>query len=202
MKERPILFSGEMVKAILEGRKTMTRRAIKPQPPNGEGVNTCHYCESNWSYTTDGGACACRGIPNRYGHPGDRLWVKETFCELDTNKHGVLGINEKIVYRATNPAQDEDSKRIMKEYGYKWKPSIFMPRNASRITIEIIDTRVERLNDISVEDALAEGIIHRSMNCPKVEYRWLWEEINGAGTWDANPFVWVIEFKKLEGDQA
>ena len=177
MKERPILFSGERVTAILEGHKTLTRRAIKPQPPNGEGVHTCHYCESNWSYTTDGGACACRGITNRYGNPGDRLWVKETFAILDAG----------IAYRMTGSGWTDKMK---------WKPSIFMPRYASRLTLEIIDTRVERLQSITLEDAQREGVETTD------QFAELWIRINGQESWDSNPFVWVIEFKKLEGDQA
>jgi len=201
-KERPILFSGEMVRAILAGRKTMTRRAVKPQPIAGEGVRTCPHCASDWAYTVNGGACSCGSVTNRYGNPGDRLWVKETFCE----KPFMPG----IVYRATCDGIAKDNMK-----GGKWKPSIFMPRGASRITLEIVETRIERLQDISEEDAQAEGAtplrridiaVHESLlsiqsdlYSHKIGYFKLWESINGPGSWDANPFVWVIEFKRLEG---
>jgi hypothetical protein len=155
MKERPILFSAPMVRAILDGRKTQTRRVIKEKLMRGEGahVNNCQY-----------------------GKPGDRLWVRETFCY-----HDYLA---RYLYKADGVT------------GVKWKPSIFMPRIASRIMLEITGIRVERLQDISEEDAIAEG-------WPKSSdwYRSLWESINGQGSWVLNPWVWVIEFMVLNNER-
>jgi hypothetical protein len=197
MKERPILFSGEMVRAILDGRKTMTRRVVKFHNLLGEPDGWCHNLPGVNKIVDD----YTRYCP--YGMKGERLWVKETHCKLDPDLHGPLGVNEKIVYRADNLNQDEDSKRIMREYGYKWKPSIFMRRVDSRITLEIVSVRVERLQDISEEDAKREGVDGyfgtRDNSDPsyRCAYRLLWEKINGAGSWEANPWVWVIEFKRV-----
>ena len=141
-------------------------------------------------------------------YEGLRLWVRETWAE--TEQSGVHPIDSQYVYRATDP----DWSTLE---GWKWKPSIFMPRDASRITLEIIGIRCERLNDISEADALAEGInkIHHgdgeyyydwrsgdakpeNRTCPEFAYEDLWESINGPGSWEKNPFVWVIEFKRVE----
>ena len=196
MKEKPILFSGPMVRAILDGRKTQTRRVVKPQPayvnslgipfwPGGKGPVDYRLCP--------------------HGAEGDRLWVKEThrFDGIDQR----IGVREKRIeelsYRADmegDPSCDDCA----------WRPSIFMPRWASRITLEIVSVRVERLQDISEEDAIAEGVtVHMdavitAATIPGVkgpaylEYFDLWESINGPGSWDANPWVWVIEFKRIQ----
>jgi hypothetical protein len=174
MKERPILFSGPMVRAILDGRKTQTRRVVKlrndscgdPIMPNDPRM------------------------PCPFGGPGDRLWVKET--------HGPSAGG--MVYRADGGTACPD--------GGKWRPSIFMPRWASRITLEVTGVRVERLQDISQADAMAEGVtqgVYRGLTGSIVAtcedqvvegYRELWQSINGPGSWDANPWVWVVEFKR------
>lgn len=119
-----------------------------------------------------------------YGKVGHKLWVRETWQYVD-----FAGEDNGYVYRATDPDWE-----TMEEW--KWKPSIFMPREACRIELIITGVRVERLQDISVEDSLAEGIEHHSMNDPRVEYRWLWEKINGNDSWLSNPMVWVIEFSR------
>lgn len=194
MRERPILFSGEMVRAILEGRKTQTRRAVNPQPIQGEGVCECPYGNFGWAYTVNGGACSCGGVTNRYGHPGDKLWVKETFCDVMKDC-----IQNHCFYRADMPIHidAENTERgdniDFADSDFKWTPSIFMPRWASRITLEIVSTRIERLQEITLDDARAEGVETTD------QYAALWISINGAESWNSNPFVWVIEFKKLEG---
>ena len=147
------------------------------------------------------GASDCdQDYPSKHGQPGDRLWVKETF-----QSHPIYG---HPVYRADwptchNPVEDER---------WPWKPSIFMPRKASRITLEITDVKVERLQDITDNDALAEGIQEDAMApmshfiCangsstrePVYAFETLWESINGHGSWDANPFVWAISFKRIK----
>ena len=188
VKERRILFSGPMVRAILDGRKTQTRRAIHPDIGNWlEEVSP-----GDWRYIVDipeGSMPAIEACP--YGQPGDRLWVRETFAvqpELWAAGHGPQPIH----YLADTPRdQIED---------YVVKPSIHMPRWASRITLEITDVRVERVQEIAIDDIYAEG-------CPPIScgdedaselYEWfsgLWDDINakrGYG-WDANPRVWVID---------
>jgi len=200
MKERPILFSAPMVRAILEGRKTQTRRIIKEQPLPGcigaYGVGIPFIRGKN-------GDVRCP-----YGQLGDRLWVRETFHTVDGHR---------AFYRADynhNPKGD-------KEHGIVWTPSIHMPRWASRINLEVTGVRVEQLNEISVEDAKAEGIKqareplsylwnadYPDKGCgtsgddkepgPVAAYHHLWTSINGVGSWNKNPWVWVVEFKVVE----
>lgn len=203
MKERPILFSAPMVRAILNGTKTQTRRAVKDRhidaaPP----------------------ACFFQWLRERcpYGQPGDRLWVRETWQVVDGSERARRIVTDPspsrgwIEYAATVHPGHEPPPR--------WRPSIHMPRWASRILLEITAVRVERLQDISGEDAVAEGIardgdgyerFHVDPDAPLgqsftrnpvLAYRGLWEKINGVGTWDANPLVWVIEFKRVEGGEA
>lgn len=141
MKERPILFSGEMVRAILEGRKTQTRRVIKPQP---DSARNSVFVKSGFE-TKHGYEIKCP-----YGQPGDRLWVRETWGLWDTDpKDGPE--RAKIFYRAT----DENRRDLRYQ---RWRPSIHMPRWASRINLEITNIRIERVQDITEEDAKAEGL--------------------------------------------
>lgn len=216
MKEHPILFSTEMVKAILDGRKTQTRRLLKRQPldilpmvdPVKDGWVTLDTRNPN-----HGSIIKCR-----YGNVGDRLWVRES--------HTWVTLGEKDPWK--DRAIDDGSFRRMpdgspvsmcyKADGYKipstWRPSIHMPRWASRITLEIASIRVQRIQDISEEDAIAEGIPHyrdseywKMFNCKdgfstkaKNAFMSLWNSINekrGYG-WEKNPWVWVIEFKRVK----
>lgn len=180
MKERPILFSGQMVRAILDGRKTQTRRLVKPQPNDIADQYASVALVECLRFWQDGKDHHCP-----YGQPGDRLWVKETFYKGDGYS-----------YRA-----DEEMPKSARKLGCKWKPSIFMPRSASRITLEVVSVRVERLQDISATDALAEGCSDSGMMDRGVDivsdYARLWESINGDGSWAKNPWIWVIEFKRL-----
>ena len=162
MKERPILFSAPMVRAILDGRKTMTRRVVKTQSVKYDVIN---------------GVPCPRPIPCPYGKPGDRLWVRETWAyRMDYSR---------IYYRA-----DENLASIVNRLNDRWVPSIFMPRAASRITLEITGVRVERLQNITEEDALSEGITpHPSIYFPgqyRSQYNGIWESINGPKSWDQN----------------
>lgn len=164
IKERPILFKGEMVRAILDGRKTMTRRIAKS------------------------GKCA-------FGKVGDRLWVRESF---------LIKPNGEFYYKADDPicnGWNDNGKSI------SWKPSIHMPREASRITLEITGVRIERLKDITEDDARAEGVeIFRNyrkdsqhwMNSARDSFMTLWQSIHGDETWDFDPFVWVVEFRRVK----
>lgn len=197
MKERQILFSAPMVQALLAGTKTQTRRVVKPQPPdwvtcyNERLMDTHFWCEHDrdddsmrhWPSYEHGLRCP-------YGQPGDRLWVRETWQE--TNAPDQDG--RTLVYRADYP--DVTAREC---FG-PWTPSIYMPRRASRITLEVTDVRVERLQEISERDAFAEGIngekLFRAQGYAPLAYQRIWEQINGAGSWEANPWVWVIGFRR------
>ena len=202
MKERPILFSGEMVRAILDGRKTQTRRVMKPQPDHFhvfDGVST--PCGSDLGLLP---GPTCTGeIPCPYGKPGDRLWVREAFyCNDYRYPHAEPSeLLEEMMYRADH----ESPCRCEEPLDGHWKPSIHMPRWASRITLEVTNVRVERLQEISEEDAWAEGVrclpMHNN-DCYGEDFRdafqRIWDDINGKKhPWRSNPFVWVVEFKKL-----
>lgn len=175
MKERPILFSAPMVRAILDGRKTQTRRVVKLR--NGQYMPPSEKADIN------GWRQMLRNCP--YGQPGDRLWVRETHFDAKRLNEG------RILYRA-----DGDVSR------FGWTPSIHMPRSASRITLEVTGVRVERLQDISEADAVAEGVVWEQGQTAINVFETLWESINGAGSWDANPWVWVVEFKRAKGSTA
>lgn len=170
MKERGILFSGAMVRAILEGRKTQTRRVCK--------LNSAGRVEllgRNWHVHDKAAVNACP-----YGLPGDRLWVRETWAKPY--------LNCDPVYRA-----DYKGAGIL-----KWKPSIFMPIGVSRINLEIVNVRVERLKDMTAADAVAEGITDYTDENEVWSYAQLWNSINGKKyPWSSNPWVWVIEFKRI-----
>ncbi|EMN8576379.1 hypothetical protein ACM8AQ_05405 [Pseudomonas aeruginosa] len=195
-RERPILFNDQMVRAILDGRKTVTRRVMKPQPDFlGSMV------DPNTPFKPlDAGLHARITCP--YGEPGDRLWVRETWG-LQVRSYGG-GAGEFIVYRATNPDAIYCRSSEGREYPVKWKPSIHMRRHSSRILLEITAVRVERLQDISEEQARAEGY-PAERECETggsgldawLWFRSLWGEINGPEAFTANPWVWVIEFKRV-----
>lgn len=210
MRDRPILFSGPMVLAILEGRKTVTRRAIKHQPdvPVTDAIPQRDYPHGpatvDWYWRPQHGHL--NGVPSTgwdfkcpYGQPGDRLWVREAWAET----YVAQAPGEKwVVYREFDNRTD---------YGGPWKPSIHMRRRDSRILLEITDVRVERLQDISEKQARAEGVKgepcdHARQACADIgcwgdtakgAFGFLWESLNGEGSWAANPWVWVIEFKRV-----
>lgn len=205
MKERPILFSGPMVRAILAGRKTQTRRVVKLNDAGRVARGG-----RQWHIDDDHAALACP-----YGQPGDRLWVRETWARAYVHQ----ALSEHYVYAAGDNSTD---------YGGPWKPSIHMPRAASRITLEVTDVRVERLQDISEADAIAEGMdpspglvgdddlavrdviaahdaargTFLGMAVPVARFVLLWDSINGkqpgVTNWNANPWVWVVSFRRLE----
>ena len=186
--EHPILFSGEMVRAILEGRKTQTRRVIKPQP---DRIRESPFVPS--------GLETIHGYPLRcpYGIPGDPLWVRESWKPI----HHKTRMEETYVrYRADDGLKS--IKHTMKmDVPTKWRPSIHMPRWASRITLEVVEIHAQQLHNISVLDARAEGIAPQHGRREVEDYIVLWNSINakrGLG-WDTNPWVWVIEFKVKNG---
>ena len=191
MKERPILFSGAMVRAILEGRKSQTRRVVKPQPAGewaAPGKTTCPY-----------------------GQPGDRLWVKESFWGCDLPGYGDQPC---VVYDDEWHGQEykpTEARPWARKFGRI--PSIHMPREACRLVLEVTDVRVERLQAISEDDALAEGIdtegddylegegwkaAGSAISPERYAFASLWRRINGDASWDVNPWVWVVGFRRVE----
>jgi hypothetical protein len=188
-KERPILFSAPMVRAILAGTKTQTRRAMKhPLAKAAVRINSYKGQTEFDCILPDetGGIIHCP-----YGAPGDRLWVRETWAvqhEYDAAAPSEIGARARWHYAAT-----EDLGGLRK------RPSIFLPRRGSRILLEIADMRVQRLHEISDADALAEGVSgpFDELFTPRFRFEKLWESINGPCSWDLNPWVWVIEFRRL-----
>jgi hypothetical protein len=199
VKERSILFSGEMVRAILAGRKTQTRRVVRYR----SGADLARIGR---------GAAGCP-----YGQPGDQLWVRETwYCdhyEVQTGTREADGARELLYYRATDCAPDGAtytgfSGETMRN---PWRPSIHMPRWASRITLELTSVRVERLQDISEEDAWTEGVtrvrgdlfgveglVPFEHHYPQDAFAALWHVVNPKHPWNSNPWVWVLGFKRVE----
>jgi hypothetical protein len=204
MKERPILFSTEMVEAILGGRKTMTRRVVsftKCKPfINHSAWPYVKKLEDNtwmWSdapdfhypkgYMKDGVKCP-------YGQVGDRLWVRETLLRGEKQYAGI------IVYKAGNtPITDRYGSYVRWPVDRNYIPSIHMPRSLSRITLEITDIRVERLQDISLGDLSKEGVTLKQFGFDNMysEFEHLWDSINAKRgySWESNPWVWVISFR-------
>lgn len=200
-RERPILFSAPMVRSILDGRKTQTRRVVKGLEPgaryHGLDRDGLHLFVKGCAY----GKTACP-----HGVPGDRLWVREAWSHTgdgvwtiaDARRNPCSG---RVVYRATDDSLPAGS----------WWPSIHMPREFSRIALQITDVRVERLNDISQDDALAEGAAPSPDHPPCFEipgtgilgatpadaFNLLWDNINGPESWDANPWVWAVTFQRV-----
>jgi hypothetical protein len=213
MKERPILFSAPMVRAILDGSKTQTRRIVKPQPVSvklpprtapeewGDERIFWHRRGEDAARRQDAGHHQFYSAPSTqakfvedvcpYGEPGDRLWVRETWRDGNGHPH------HETFYRATTIAPDPN---------WTWRPSIFMPRVRSRIALAVESIRVERLHDISEEDARAEGVaidmpqpggvLLRAMS-HRHAFERLWCQINGPESWAANPWVWVVGFKRV-----
>lgn len=199
MKERPIIFNAPMVRALLAGTKTQTRRIAKPvkHPDLGNVYSPgALVLEHEPQHVID------RACP--YGQPGgDRLYVRETWAAPHAYDHlppRLIPQDARIHYAAT-----EDRGGLL------WRPSIHMPRWANRITLEVTGVRVERLQDISAADARAEGCPDKPVDgaeqasidlLAKLWYHDLWEQINGLDSWAANPWVWVVEFKRVKGDAA
>lgn len=214
-KERPILFNGEMVRAILAGRKTQTRRVVKPQPSH-EAVSS-RLLDRGWEFwgpidsETGRGLLYQHSVPCPYGVPGDRLWVRETFVtgwetdcgEVHTEDEDGKPIPERAWYRADDDLTgwiDEDERHHDFE-NIPWKPSIHMPRWASRITLQVERVWVERVQEISADDITSEGVEDfPSRDFRTLAFMDLWDSINAKRgySWDSNPWVWCVEFKRCE----
>lgn len=222
MKERPILFSGAMVRALLAGTKTQTRRVFADRDVNGDALHTPPALQSSASREGRWFFCARKsghiyGVDCPYGKPGDRLWVRETFKQIASGevKDGYGEVRYGYAYQADSATIWAKHPTIIHDLTGQpptgpmqfqprpWKPSIHMPRRASRITLEITEVRVQRLQDISEEDAVAEGAPLKNspasfLTSHKRGFAELWESINGAGSWDANPWVWALTFRRLK----
>jgi hypothetical protein len=194
MKERPILFSGPMVRAILEGRKTQTRRVVGPKW-NANVVDARIFTPGIGVFGCDASVGYGDRVQCPYGVPGDRMWVRETWAP-----HDDLAASSKDVGMIYYRADDENYYST----DGRWRPSIHMPRWASRITLEITDVRVQRLQEIDYLDAMAEGIPEHGGNSSDGawritdKFRELWESINAKRCpWSSNPWVWAITFKSV-----
>lgn len=229
-RERPILFSGPMVRAILDGRKTVTRRIVKPQtyPLATPDMKACHWKDDLWVF----GVLANAGVGDvwrcPFGVPGDRLWVRETFCWKRDPITAKLDCG--FWYAATDDtpsATDDDGFQKYRKDGTEaspWISGLRMPREASRLTLEVVSVRVERLQEISIADIAAEGVVkldsaaqyirstmsqdQRDANTRHL-FSLAWDSLHLSsaqvrkaraplGSWDANPWVWRIEFRRLQ----
>lgn len=222
MKERPILMSGESVRAILDGRKTQTRRVVSWQPEPGawpgglqygvDGPGTCRKIDADYP---DGPEDMIR-CP--YGSPGDRLWVRETWGHYqrgDATPVRGQPYDPEVVYRADDPDPDIPHDFLWEPFW--WRPSIHMSKKLARIWLEVLDVRAERLQEISEEDCEAEGVFnasglhladchyviyhpdqpcHCGDNSPAEEFASLWDSLNAKRgySWESNPWVWVVGF--------
>lgn len=239
-KERPILFSGPMVRAILEGRKTVTRREIKPRMRSADTQFELHQQpDGSWRpmHTFDESCMDAQGTEHPivcpYGQVGDRLWVRESWQDVhpvqvtdgrytQLGRAGIPGppeVTSQTIYRADGPypvvyhthahpyrCLQPDPKHLPTpaEGGFTgWAPSIHMPRWASRILLEITDVRVERLQEITTEQIIAEGLVtslreHDAVCDLREQWQQLWSGLNGTESWTSNPWVWVVEFKQVQ----
>jgi len=209
IKERPILFSAPMIQAILAGRKTQTRRALRVQPPiNNKPIMPLYTMEPIPAVTEvsfheihENGVPYCSSISRAkcpYGKVGDQLWVRETFGTKIRNVGGTP--HESFTYKADNPDEIQFYDCNGNGFPVKWVPSIHMPRSASRIQLEITSIRVEQLLSISESDCVKEGIGSSLLrDCKRPKFMRLWEEIHGEGSCLENPWVWVVEFKVING---
>jgi hypothetical protein len=224
VKERPILFSGPMVRAILEGRKTVTRRLVKGRQIHTENTSIPPGDPLRWSAIAQldrrYGFCVFGSTeeecakeleefaPCPYGKRGERLWVRETFSTLSAGEYEPVkpsqGSGQDVRFAATDPLSDCD----VGVRGYPWRSSIHMPRWCSRILLEITAVRVKRLQDITEDQALAEGVevwardadpvlSQEYADDPKLAFVGLWTAVNGLASYNANPWVWVVEFKRV-----
>ncbi|WP_043836306.1 hypothetical protein [Muricoccus aerilatus] len=216
MADRPIIFSAPMVRALLEGRKTQTRRLLRAAVPDGHFVDRCPYVSTGWSLWTKAQeshveGCTCqpfRGVP---WHAGDRLWVREAWAQPTCMDPGPT------FWRADYPAcVPPHYENVPPAESIRWRPSIHMPRSASRLTLLVTEVRVQHLHDISRDDVLAEGapldpdyrdtsadgsnphmvaIGVAQWQSPRAWYHKLWDSLHGPGSWDANPDVVALTFQ-------
>jgi hypothetical protein len=194
--DRPILFSGEMVRAILDGSKTMTRMIVKPQPKGHGDYWDLYNHGPEWAlWLNDNRMSEPKTWPCPFGAPGDRLWVRETWAAW----YGAHDDYGRVHYRADGATHETDGRGIcptpsceVPPDGIVWHPSIHMPRWASRITLEVTSVRLERVRDITEADAIAEGFVSPG------DFAATYAALYGQDTWHSNPYVWVIEFRRIQ----
>lgn len=208
MADRPILFSAPMVRALLDGRKTQTRRVLKDQP--GDLDKPFMMDDGSW-HVTDSRGGHMSPLPVRFAK-GDRLWVREAFCNDPVQWHpGPTSLVHRADFR-----ESADTKDIMQRHGARWRPGIHMPRWASRLTLAVTDVRVQRLQEIGETDAEAEGAYlddspcdHSRATCEeigclgqtyKAGFCNVWSLINGTPSWLANPWVVALTFSVTKGN--
>lgn len=233
-----MIFNAEMVRALLDGRKTQTRRPIKWKQTRFTEIGE-REDGSKWQWSEDAEHACDFWHPCPFGAVGDRIWVRETWAILGNEDGCCIDWEEKLckedersaarIYRAScdqkpgnyglwSIPDDADWKPHTKDYQYEgtWRPSIHMPRWASRILLEITDVRVERLNAINEHDAQAEGVARlrggfwkhyqpgwtQHQLSARGSFVTLWKSIYGEESWNSSPWVWVIEFKRVEGGAA
>lgn len=214
IREKGLIFNSEMVRAILDGRKTQTRRPIKWKQTRFTEIGE-REDGSKWPWSEDAEHACDFWHPCPFGAVGDRIWVRETFAALEPGSYEQVKPQDGHCQDLRYAATDRLAKSDADIRGYKWVPSIHMPRWASRILLEITDVRVERLNAISQEDAQAEGMELTGWRptysdpdsggevlTPYDNFAQLWESIYGEESWKANGWVWVISFKRVEGGAA
>ena len=224
MREHPLIMKGPLVRATLEGRKTQTRRPLRNQPPSG--YHLVRVCGPWAEFENDAPTLAKYSTKSPLGETGDRLWVRETFAIVHPCRDCEAGYVDDIKQPSVIPKDnaggywvpwyrsdwkgDDDTER-----GFQWTPSIHMPRWASRIVLPLMSIRVERVQDITEEDAKAEGVepvlmrgigsypewmrpTMREVGGHQKAFELLWKQIYGDASWDANPWVWVAEWKDIE----
>lgn len=216
MRERGIIFSGEMVKALLDGRKTQTRRLLKlPAGCELDGV-TKVACGNEVYCHAPGEKVGQRILPWRYV-PGERLWVRETWAPVERKEDNVDGIRFRaddafVRIKNTRQAAERWVVAANNDHSGRWRSPLYMPRWASRITLQVDSVRVERLRDITEEDARAEGVETGKMQPavingergqvmifdPRKAYAVLWDQLHGQGSFATNPWVWVVSFRRVE----
>ena len=223
MNEKPILFSTEMIKAILDGHKTQTRRVIKPQPKEHKfSAMIMDRLFARFFTSYGDNKPSVEDIKNPYGKPGDLLWVRETWATVsffDNLKPSAIPKGKyrwPVVWYDSHPKSPSSITKCDHQYIGKRRPSIFMPRWASRITLRVQDVRVERVQDITIDDAGEEGcsnvisggydfdIFGENGDYARhpyiMNFHRLWDSINAKRgySWDSNPWVWVIDFEEVE----
>ncbi|WFA33442.1 hypothetical protein LVQ71_14805 [Klebsiella pneumoniae] len=204
ISERGMIFNAEMVRALLDGRKTQARRPIKWKQTRFTEIGE-REDGSKWPWSEDAEHACDFWHPCPFGAVGDRIWVREAF-----RVHSRATDVATLVYKASERnSWTEQTRRVpvavcnKPATPEKWTPSLHMPRWASRILLEITGVRVERLRSMSQDDARAEGVIAASGPMEAgLAFRELWDSIYGEDSWKANPWVWVIEFKRVEGGAA
>jgi hypothetical protein len=199
-RERPIIFGSPIVRALLDGRKTMTRRVVKPQPSHGFGRPEVEP-DGRWVFCRERTRLEWEERRCPYGRPGDQLWVRETWASDERGR---------VAYRASEETWPTHAK--VKDgsgwVSWAWRPSIHMPQWASRITLEITGVRVERAHQITEADVLAEGVDPADVDkfrkwfhpddVHALAFGELWEGIHGPGSWARNPWVWCLSFRRVE----